>query len=75
MSRSTREGPLSQTQHYEIARRDIAALNEQFMALVTCPTNPMTREDLEANIKRRPALWSRFSGFLQTLPSRSELER
>lgn len=74
MSRSARERPLTQMQHYELARRDIAATNEQFMALVTSQTNHMTREDLEANIRRRPALWSRFAGFLQTLPSRADLE-
>lgn len=60
------------TQHqlFEQARRDLAATNEQFMDLVNHPTNPMTREDLTANIARRPALWGRYAGFLKTLPSK-----
>lgn len=60
----------TQLQRYEEARRDLAAVNATFMELVNHPTNPMTREDLAANIRRRPALWSRFAGFLQTLPSK-----
>lgn len=60
---------LTQIQHYELARRKIAAGNLAFMELVNCKANPLTREDLAANIARRPALWSRFAGFLDTLPS------
>jgi len=63
---------LTQAQHFELSRRHVADVNAQFMELVKCPTNPMTREDLAANIKRRPALWSRFAGFLEKLPSREE---
>ena len=62
----------TQAQLFEESRRNIASVNETFMALVNHPTNPMTREDLAANIARRPALWSRFAGFLDTLPSRKE---
>lgn len=62
--------PLTQYQHFEIARRKIADANATFMELANHPTNPMTREDLAANIKRRPSLWGRFAGFLNTLPSR-----
>jgi hypothetical protein len=61
---------LTQSQRYELARRQIAETNAAFMDLVNCPTNPLTREDLAANIARRPALWSRFAGFPETLPSR-----
>lgn len=60
---------LSQAQHFEIARRRIADADRTFMELVNHPTNPMTREDLAANIARRPALWSRYAGFLDKLPS------
>jgi hypothetical protein len=62
---------LTQMQRYELARRKLAAENEAFMALVNCPTNPLTKEDLAANIGRRPALWARFAGFMDTLPSRT----
>ena len=61
---------LTQLQQFELARRKIAAANQTFMELVNHPTNPMTREDLAANIARRPELWSRFAGFLDKLPSR-----
>lgn len=64
---------LTQMQRYEIARRDLADANRVFMDLVNCKANPLTREDLARNIERRPAVWSRFAGFLQTLPSRKDL--
>ncbi|MDW9531927.1 hypothetical protein RWE87_13555 [Sinorhizobium meliloti] len=62
--------PLTQYQHFEIARRKIADANLTFMELANHPTNPMTREDLQRNIERRPHVWGRFAGFLNTLPSR-----
>jgi len=62
---------ITQAQHYEQARRDLAATNQTFMELVNHPTNPLTKEDLERNIERRPSLWGRYAGFLKTLPSRS----
>lgn len=62
---------LTQAQHFELARRRIAETNQTFMELVNHPTNPLTREDLAANIARRPALWQRFAGFLDTLPTRA----
>lgn len=65
---------LTQAQHYELARRQIAACNAAFMDLVNCKTNPLTREDLAANITRRPALWSRFAGYLNALPSRDDIQ-
>lgn len=68
------ESRLSQQQIYEIARREIAGVNADFMALVNCESNPLTREDLASNIARRPALWERFSGFLKTLPTRADVD-
>ncbi|QPC91492.1 hypothetical protein [Mesorhizobium sp. INR15] len=62
---------LTQLQHFESARRRIADANITFLELVNHPTNPLTREDLAANIKRRPATWQRFAGFLDKLPSRA----
>lgn len=64
---------LTQAQQYELARRKLAETNLAFMDLVNCRENPLTREDLARNIERRPELWSRFAGFLNTLPSRSDL--
>lgn len=62
---------LTQMQLFDLARRANAALDQTFMELVNHPTNPMTREDLEANIKRRPELWGRYAGFLDVLPRRT----
>jgi Ca2+-binding EF-hand superfamily protein len=61
---------LTQAQHYEMARRKIASLNDAFMELVNHATNPMTREDLQSLIARRPNVYGRFAGFLDTLPQR-----
>ncbi len=63
---------LTQQQHFELARRRLAEGNETFMELVNHPTNPLTKEDLAANIKRRPSLWGRFSGWLDKLPSKND---
>jgi hypothetical protein len=59
----------TQFQRYEIARRQLADANETFLELVNHPTNPLTREDLAVNIRRRPQLWSRYAGWLDKLPS------
>lgn len=59
----------TQEQMFYQAGRDVAAVNDDFMFLVQ---NGLTREDLARNIERRPSLWSRFSGFLDTLPRRTD---
>lgn len=59
---------LTQLQHYEMTRRKLAALNEAFMEMVNHPTNPMTRDDLEALIKKRPNIYGRFASWLEKLP-------
>lgn len=59
---------LTQLQHFELARRKIAAGNEAFLEMVNHPTNPITRADLEALIARRPAVYGRFAGWLERLP-------
>ena len=61
---------LTQHQHFQIAHAKIAAANDTFLEMVSCKENPLTREDLAGNIARRPALWARFSGWLDVLPSR-----
>lgn len=63
---------MTQFQHYELARRRLAEANVEFLNLVNHPTNPLAREDLARNIERRPGLWSRYAGFLDTLPSRGD---
>lgn len=61
---------LTQKQMFEIERRKIADLNNAFMDMVRCAENPMTREDLEALIAKRPKRYGRFAGFLDKLPRR-----
>ncbi len=63
---------MTQFQQYELARRRLADANVAFLELVNHPTNPLTREDLERCIERRPGLWGRYAGFLDTLPSRGD---
>lgn len=58
----------NQVQMFYDASRKIGERDSTFLELVNHPTNPLTREDLQANIKRRPALWGRYAGFLKTLP-------
>lgn len=59
---------LTQMQHFTIAHRKIADLNNAFMDAINCKENPMTRADLAALIARRPDVYGRFAGFLKTLP-------
>jgi hypothetical protein len=61
---------LTQRQHFDKAHRQISDGNIAFMELVNHPTNPLTREDLAALLRRRPDRWSRFAGFLDKLPTR-----
>lgn len=58
----------TQSQLFYAASRSAGDRDATFMELVNHPTNPITREDLAANIARRPSLWSRYSGFLDKLP-------
>ena len=53
----------------QIIQKELGELNELFLALVE---QGLTRETLEANIERRPALWGRWSHYLTTLPSKVE---
>jgi hypothetical protein len=56
----------TQLQIFYQQQRNIGRGNEAFMELVR---SGLTREDLARNLKRNPALWSRFAGFLEVLPS------
>ena len=60
---------MTQEQMYWKAHDRIAGQNEMFLLLVD---EGMTREELEKNIERRPALWGRFSGWLEKLPSSTQ---
>lgn len=54
---------------YYAAERKAGERDATFMELINHPTNPLTRDDLARNIARRPALWSRYAGFLDKLPT------
>jgi hypothetical protein len=53
--------------YYE-AERKAAEVSLQFLEFVK---DGLTREDLVRLIERRPALWARFSSWLDKLPSRA----
>lgn len=67
--RSNRAVPFArrptQVDFYYQAVRRVAEVNKTFLELVN---DGMTREELARNIERRPALWSRFSNWLDKLP-------
>ena len=60
---------MNQEQHFWAAHRKVADANDAFLFLVE---HGMTREELETNIQKRPALWGRFSGWLEKLPSSTQ---
>ena len=57
---------VDQVQMYYNAERKSAESNQAFLFLVK---DGMTRQELETNINRRPALWERFSNWLSVLPN------
>lgn len=59
----------SQMQMFYAEQRKIGEANETFLFLVK---EGLTREELEINIERRPALWQRFENWLDKLPSQVE---
>lgn len=61
----------TQLQHFTESQHKIFDGNRAFLEMVNHPTNPMTREDLEALLRRRPAVYGRFAGYLDMLPQRA----
>ncbi len=57
----------TQLQMFYAAHRQVAETNNAFLELVK---EGLTREELEINIERRPALWQRFDNWLPVLPSK-----
>jgi len=53
-----------QVEMWTAAERRSAEVEKMFMALVA---DGLTKAELEANIARRPSLWSRFSSWLEVL--------
>ena len=58
----------TQLQRFYAAHRQVAETNNTFLELVK---EGLTREELEINIERRPALWQRFENWLDKLPSQA----
>ena len=65
----------TQADMFYAASQAIAARHMAFLEMVQHPTNPMTREDLEALIQKRPNLWGRYAAWLNKLPSRDQINR
>lgn len=61
---------MTQFEHYEMARRNLAAANEIFMDMVNDKVNPMTSSDLRALIERRPSMYSKFDNWIKVLEDR-----
>lgn len=57
----------SQKMMYESARRNLAELNLHFMEMIKDENNPLTNDDLARLIKRNPAIWRRYEGFVGKL--------
>ncbi len=57
----------TQLQMFYAAHRQVAETNNAFLELVK---EGLTREELEINIERRPALWQRYENWLDKLPSK-----
>lgn len=55
----------TQEQLYTRSRDQAAGMDKLFLDMVR---QGMTRQELERNIKRRPAVWSRYAGFINKLP-------
>lgn len=60
---------MSLTQYQLQAKADRQVLDrcKAFAELVSHPTNPLTKSDLEALIKRRPGHYSMFANWLNVL--------
>jgi hypothetical protein len=56
---------MTQEQMFYTASRRSADANQGFLNLVA---DGMTKQELEKNIARRPALWGRWSNWLAVLP-------
>lgn len=67
MPHYTRYQMPTQVQMYYAAERQAAEVNLQFLEFVK---DGLTREELQTNIDRRPALWGRFANWLDRLPSK-----
>jgi len=58
---------MTQQEMYYRAVRRSAEANELFLELAR---DGMTAEELKKNIARRPALWARFSNWIDKLPEK-----
>ena len=57
----------TQMEIYEEARKKIALQDAHFMEMINDKCNPLTRADLEKLIQKRPALWAKYTPFLNNL--------
>lgn len=60
--------PQSQERMFYAAGRKISDGDQTFLEMIKCP-NAITNNELAEMVKRRPALWGRYSGFIGKLGS------
>lgn len=53
---------------YEMFYQQSRAIADTDLLFIEMVKDGMTRSELQRNIDRRPALWSRFAGWLSRLP-------
>ena len=63
----------TQEQLYRDAQTRAADGNNTFLELLNDKENPLTADDLRANICRRPELWGRFACYIPYLESRERI--
>lgn len=61
----------SQRAMFYQAHAKIAARDRAMMGMIHCLENPMTRQDLDALIQRRPQVYSRYAGLRRHLPEQA----
>ena len=57
----------TQLQMYWDSHNTISDMDKTFNDLITHPTHPLTKNELERLIEKRPSIWQRYSSFLKTL--------
>ena len=58
---------LTQLQMWQAAEMRAFNLNRAFLEMISDPTNPLTNQDLERLIAKRPDVYGRFAGFIGKL--------
>lgn len=63
---------MTQRQHLDLASRRIAEATETFLFMINDPTAPLTADELEQLIERRPWPWACFKNWVPVLRAREQ---